>query len=184
MINTLVGFYLMLLLTGCFNNNDRLSAIKAQLLVKDDADLSEKIPEYYVDSCLSKFLISIVKSNTKYKPSQSFYSLTWKIAKEYRYVNISSQLWESSEDVNYKGVIKLDSGIFLCEGDFKQESIFHKKTSYLMIKRKIKNVSDTSIPIHEEPVIYGIFYECKGLPIYFNVYTKNEIPEYKMNFRN
>jgi hypothetical protein len=187
MVKTIIAFCVIFSLTGCGDQHasGQMSAKENPLSAKKgDPVLNEEVPEYYVDTCLSKFLIAIVKSNAKhYMSGKYFYSLSWKKDKKYRYLNISRQLWESPEKVSYEGAIKLEGGTFLCRGDFRQDPIFHQEKNYLSIKLKVNKDSNTSIPIPEDPVIQGVFDQCEGLPIYAEIYTKEEIPGYKMHFR-
>jgi len=140
-----------------------------------------KLPEYQVDSCLSELLATVAQSNKQYYSDKYFYSLTFKEGKKTRYMSITPGMWSEARYVDYGGILKINNITFLFRGDFQQDSIF-KRTNLPQIEvklRKEKGDSDKGA-FFIEPSLQGVYYECKGMPIYMEVYTKGKIPNFEM----
>lgn len=184
----LISYCIALSLFRCHNQqNKNTTALKFNNrdISKDTSSITMRLYEYNVNTCLSDLLSAIVKSNAGYyKSNRYFYSVTWNRDKNYRHLNISPDLWDNSREKDYRGVIKFNDGVLLCRGDFESDSIFHKRPNRITIILKQVNSLENSIPISEEPILQGGFYECKGLPIYMEVYAKGDIPAYKMRIRS
>jgi len=151
----------------------------------------KNLDEYQIDSCLYSLLKAVVNSDrhhSDYKPDSFFHSLNfYKKSKSgrYRYLSIYPRLWNNPEYIDYTGIIKLDEMTFLCRGDFETDSLFH----YLNFKKervKLKQPKDNTFntPFIEDPSFQGLFLNCKGVPIYIEIYIKGKIQEYEMDFQN
>jgi hypothetical protein len=136
------------------------------------------LAEYEVDHCLAKFLAVISASNRQYYDAEKyFYSLTFREAKGYRYMNIRAEKWLEARDTDYVGILKVDSVSFICRGDINKDPIFKKlplKETKVRLQRD-KNDPNDYIYFHE-PSLQGVYNECQGMPVYLEIYTKGKIP--------
>lgn len=143
-----------------------------------DSLYNVNLPEYQVDPCLAKFLAAVTASNRSYYGADKyFYSLTFREAKESRYMHIRAEKWLEARDTDYVGILKIDSVSFLCRGDIKKDPIF-KVLPLQEVKvslQRDKNDPNDYVYFHE-PSLQGIYNECQGMPIYLEVYTKGRIP--------
>lgn len=68
--------------------------------------------------------------------------------------------------------------LFLCKGDFKEDSLFNKTT---VVKKVILKLSENKIGLLQsfnEPSLEGTLKICKGVPIDVSIYTKGKISDY------
>ncbi|HET7116644.1 MAG TPA: hypothetical protein VFI29_09145 [Hanamia sp.] len=137
----------------------------------------KKLPEYQISSCISNLLESVVKSNSQfYDQKKYFYSLTLKKGDNQKYLNITPEEWHSATNMDYTGILKVRGVTFLCRGDFDKDSLFKKESStFVRVKLKQSKDSADMLPFFTEPSLDGVFSDCKGLPIYVEVYTKGKI---------
>lgn len=144
------------------------------------ADSSRFLPEYKTKPCLYSLLKAIVESNRGiYSADKFFYSLSLKKSDKLKRMTIKLDLWETPENLDYVGVVKCDNSIFLCRGDIENDSLFYKNNSFkIRIDLRSKNDTTEFFPYINEPSLSDILYDCGGLPIYVEVYTKEKIKAY------
>ncbi|HEY4194810.1 MAG TPA: hypothetical protein VGM63_04700 [Mucilaginibacter sp.] len=144
-----------------------------------------KLPEYQVNSCLSELFATVAASNKQYYSiDKYFYSLTFKEGKKTRYLSITPARWADTRFLDYIGILKIENVTFLLRGEFQQDSIFKlSKASMIQVKLRKEKGDPDKDTFFNEPSLQGGFYECKGNPIYIEVYTKGKIPNFQMKMR-
>ena len=152
----------------------------------DSTRLDKKLSEYQINPCLSILLTSVADANRKYYNADTFfYALTFKRGKNQKYLSISTDRWHDAKLLDYDGMIKVKNISFLCRGDFKEDSLFKRlDSSALRVQlQKAKDITD-AIPFFIEPSLQGTYFDCQGMPIYIEVYTKGKIPAFEMKVLN
>lgn len=150
----------------------------------DTIYFDKSLPVYQARACLSSLLTAVVKANKKYySPDEFFYSLSFNKGKAVKYLNITAEHWTAAKSLDYSGVIKLNNATFLCRGDFATDSLFYKvKHDFLRVK--LRQINDrTDMPLNIEPSLRGAYQECMGERISLEVYTRGEMPGFKMKER-
>lgn len=150
----------------------------------DTASVDKNLPVYQAKPCLSSLLMAVGKANKKYySPDTFFYSLTFLKAARVKYLNISVERWKAAKSLDYSGVIKFNYVIFLCSGDFATDSLFYKVNSQFL-RIQLRQVNDSAdIPLNTEPSLRGAYQECNGQRISLEIYTRGQMPGYKMRER-
>jgi hypothetical protein len=143
-----------------------------------------RLPIYRVNTCIYELLSTVEESNKQYYNADVyFYSVIFKEGKKFRYMNIAPDKWEATSYLDYNGILKINNMLFLFRGDFDRDSLF-QRTDLPQEEVKLKNAGSDSekVPLFE-PSLQGAYYECKGMPIYLEVYTKGKIPNFEMRVR-
>lgn len=173
---------LMLLFVSC----SAQKKVSMNTYSNDSNYFDKRLPEYQVSPCLFNLLTSIEKSNTKfYSPTKFFYSLTFNKGNNQKYLNVTPEEWSNAKSMDYTGILKIKNVTFLFRGDFENDSLFKRK-SLNRIRVKLQQSKDSTdiVPFFTEPSLDGAFYECKGLPIYVEVYTRGKVPGYERKVRH
>lgn len=144
-----------------------------------------KLPGYQVDSCLSQLLATVAQSNKQYySTDQYFYSLTLKEGKRSEYISITPDMWSEARHLDYTGILKISNVTFLFRGDFQHNSIFKRSPlPQTEVKLRQEKSGSDKEAFFIEPSLQGAYYECKGKPIYIEVYTKGKILNFEMKVR-
>lgn len=139
----------------------------------------QRLPEYQVDACLYKLLLSVVRSNTQYyKPDKFFYSLIIKKREKYQDLFIMPELWKKAKRLDYVGVVRVTNMSFLCHGDFANDLLFHRKKGKIKIGLTLTKDSSDSASFIQDPSLQGEFPLCKGHFMYIEIYTEGRISGY------
>lgn len=144
-----------------------------------------KLPGYQVDSCLFGLLATVAQSNKQYYNTDVyFYSLTFKEGTKSRYINITPEKWAEARYLDYGGILKIHNTSFLFRGDFEHDLIFkHSSLADATVNLKREKGDLDKGAAFLEPALQGEYYECSGMPIYIEVYTKGKIPGFDMKVR-
>lgn len=167
---------------SCSGQNAKVKSLNVDTLQKDKY-LKNTSLLVYQSVCMNMLLASIVESNYQnYPESKYFYSLTFIKVGKNRRINIQPMLWSESKDMDYKGIIKYSNASYLLKGNFESDFIF-KRSAGINIEVSISQKKDTfnNIPFIHEPVLQGFFLDCKGVPVYIEVYTDSRISKFKMS---
>jgi hypothetical protein len=152
--------------------------------VGDTIYFDKNLPVYKTNACLTNLLVEIAKSNRQYyNQDKYFYSLTFDKGESVKYMNVSAEQWDAATSLDYSGVIKINYATFLCRGDFAADSLFHK-VKLVFSRIKLRQINDsTDMPLNIEPSLRGAYQECSGQRISLEIYTRGEIPGFKMTER-
>jgi hypothetical protein len=138
-----------------------------------------KVSEYSADSCLLKLLRDVVYADRQtYLQGGRYYSLSFVPRKKTRFLLVTLERWNSAPYLDYTGVLRVDSGIFLLREGFNRDSIFSligNSAFYIKLAR-MDSVENTVLTI--EPSLQGGFMSCQGLPINLEIYIPERIPGY------
>lgn len=140
-----------------------------------------KLPIYKISPCLFGLLTEVAESNkANYNGDQLFYSVILGEGKKYKYINIKPERWVESRYLDYKGVLEINSMFFLFRGNL-DDTIF-KKSSLPTVNVRLRQANDSldTNSFFVEPSLRGVYHECKGMPIYMEIYTKSKIKNFDM----
>lgn len=185
-LKLIIAFMFIILYTGCAGQNIKPN-FKYFKNHGDSIYFDKMLKEYYIDSCIVDVFKAIVyadSSHVNYPPASYFYSIYFSKSaktKGYQYLSVAPRLWNNSEYMDYKGIIKIEGMTFLCNGDFETDYKFHRIEGKRIRVKLAKNKNDT-IGNHfiREPSLQGVYNDCKGLPIYIEVYVKEKIADFEM----
>jgi len=187
----IIKLVLIVFSINCFGQN-RDTAQKLLLINchPDSICFEGELNQYKVDTCLYGLFKEIIRADRKVSkliPDFLFYSVTFKLNEEYRYLDISTERWNKSAFLDYTGIIVIDGVSFLCRGDFENDFLFQKvNANKIKVNlRKPKVFGTDSLDLKYVPLIYdksfyGTYNECKGLPVYMDIFIKGEIKGFKM----
>jgi len=188
-IKSIIYFLLIILSINCIGqigkSKSKRKVFKSQ---SDSIYLNKNLPVFYVDSCLYDLFEEVVNADSNsiaYPPATYFYSLYFSKkakTKGFQYLSVWPRLWNNSEYMDYIGVIKIGKMTFLCRGDFEADSKFHKVENKKVVVRLRKNKNDSFGNVfNREPSLQGEYHDCKGLPIYIEIYVEGKIADFEMD---
>jgi len=143
--------------------------------IEDDKCLQE----YRVDSCLYDLLAAITASNAQfYNSATYYYSLEFNAAQNRRSLYIAPEMWNNARTLEYSGFVRVKDVLFLCKGNFKNDSLFHSTGVVKRVTLKLTKNEIGLLKSFNEPSLEGTLKICKGSPIDVSIYTKGKISGY------
>jgi hypothetical protein len=162
------------------SRQDSFSKKENQISSSGDS-IFKHIPFYKTPECLGNLLRKIGDANQRhFDEVTDFYSLSFQVQSDKQFIVIHRGKDNLSKEVDYVGALKFGKNVFLCRGDIESSSLFTKTSNdflniYLILDTKRQMFSRT-----QEPTLRGLFTECEGSKLVFEVYTIEGVPEYIM----
>lgn len=145
----------------------------------DQAKDDKCLEEYRVDSCLYDLLAAIVISNAQfYNSSTHYFSLEFNVTQNRRSLYIAPEMWNNSRTLEYSGFIRAKNVLFLCIGNFKNDSLFHSTGAVICVTLQLAESKIGLLKSFNEPSLEGTLKVCKGSPIDVSIYTKGKMSGY------
>lgn len=87
-------------------------------------------------------------------------------------------MWNNARTLEYSGFISVKDVLFLCKGNFKADSLFHKTGAVKRVTLKLAENEIGRSQSFNEPSLEGTLKVCEGAPIDLSIYTKGKISGY------
>ncbi len=173
-----------------------VQSINGQSLKKDTVQglisAKGKLPVYELDSCIANLFETIVevdKQSSYYCGIEMFYSLVINRSENHIDLVVWPDRWEKSAYFDYFGVLKIGNATFLCRGDYRSDTIFHKSENepeYITLRRPIKITTldefDKAVDVLvHSPSLYGTYIECSDLKIVTSIYIEKKLPGFEID---
>jgi hypothetical protein len=153
--------------------------------------ITRNLPEFLVNDCLTSLLTLIEKTDSnhlRFPPDKFYYDLTFENRGDHRHILISPSRWLKSATTDFAGVITIGQMLFLCRGDFKNDSLFQECKNMFKIslrKPKLYQYDDIDALIESftwKPSLAVTYKVCPGLPIDLFVLVGNKINVSLLNY--